>query len=129
MDQALDFILDSTQNGKAGEIYVPKLKGYSILQIKDVFQELFGNCDIENIGIRPGEKLHEVLINQEEMRYCWDLEQKFMISNPSVKDDDIINAYNSKIKKNSNLESYTSENTEKMSSEEIKKLILEFENK
>ena len=116
MDQALDFILDSTQNGKAGEIYVPKLKGYSILQIKDVFQELFGNCDIENIGIRPGEKLHEVLINQEEMRYCWDLEQKFMISNPSVKDDDIINAYNSKIKKNSNLESYTSENTEKMSS-------------
>ena len=43
MDQALDFILDSTQNGKAGEIYVPKLKGYSILQIKDVFQELFGN--------------------------------------------------------------------------------------
>ena len=52
-----------------------------------------------------------------------------MISNPSVKDDDIINAYNSKIKKNSNLESYTSENTEKMSSEEIKKLILEFENK
>ena len=129
MDQALDFILDSTQNGKAGEIYVTKLKGYSILQIKDVFQELFCNCDIENIGIRPGEKLHEVLINQEEMRYCWDLEQKFMISNPSVKDDDIINAYNSKIKKNSNLESYTSENTEKMSSEEIKKLILEFENK
>ena len=39
MDQALDFILDSTVNGKAAEIYVPKLKGYSISQIKQIFQE------------------------------------------------------------------------------------------
>ena len=127
MDQALDFILDCAINGKAAEIYVPKIKGYSISQIKDIFQESFDNCEIENIGIRPGEKLHEVLINEEEMRYCWDLENKFMISNPSIKDDDIINSYNSKIKKNSSLTSYTSENTEKLSSEEIKKLILEFE--
>ena len=127
MDQALDFILDCAINGKAAEIYVPKIKGYSISQIKDIFQESFDNCEIENIGIRPGEKLHEILINEEEMRYCWDLENKFMISNPSIKDDDIINSYNSKIKKNSSLTSYTSENTEKLSSEEIKKLILEFE--
>ncbi len=129
MNQALDFILDCTENGKAAEIYVPKLKGYSISQIKDVFQELFGNCNVEDIGIRPGEKLHEVLINQEEMRYCWDLEKKFMISNPAIKDEQVIRSYNSKIKKNSNLDSYTSENTEKLSSEEIKKLVLEFENK
>ena len=129
MDQALDFILDSTENGKAAEIYVPKLKGYSISQIKQIFQESFDNCEIENIGIRPGEKLHEVLINQEEMRYCWDLEHKFMISNPAVKDNDVIDSYNSNIKKNSSLDSYTSENTEKLSGEEIKKLILEFENK
>ena len=64
MEQALDFVLDCTINGKAAEIYVPKLKGYSISQIKDAFCKLFGNIDVENIGIRPGEKLHEVLINQ-----------------------------------------------------------------
>ena len=129
MDQALDFILDCTINGKAAEIYVPKIKGYSISQIKDVFQESFDNCEIENIGIRPGEKLHEVLINQEEMRYCWDLEHKFMISNPAVKDNDVIDSYNSNIKKNSSLDSYTSENTEKLSIDQIHELVQKFDKK
>ena len=129
MDNALDFILKATQEGKGSEIFVPKLKSYVLSDIKDVLNEILQKTDEEVIGIRPGEKLHEVLINQEEMRYCWDLEKKFMISNPAIKDEQVIRSYNSKIKKNSNLDSYTSENTEKLSSEEIKKLVLEFENK
>ena len=127
MEQALDFILDCTINGKAAEIYVPKLKSYSISQIKDAFCKLFGNIDVENIGIRPGEKLHEVLINQEEMRYCWNLNDKFMISNPNVKDEEILNSYNSKIKKSSDFNAYTSENSEKLAVGEIQDLIQEFE--
>ena len=127
MGQALDFILDCTINGKAAEIYVPKLKGYSISQIKDAFCKLFGNIDVENIGIRPGEKLHEVLINQEEMRYCWNLNDKFMISNPNVKDEEILNSYNSKIKKSSDFNAYTSENSEKLAVGEIQDLIQKFE--
>ena len=127
MEQALDFVLDCTINGKAAEIYVPKLKGYSISQIKDAFCKLFGNIDVENIGIRPGEKLHEVLINQEEMRYCWNLNDKFMISNPNVKDEEILNSYNSKIKKSSDFNEYTSENSEKLTVGEIQDLIQEFE--
>ena len=127
MEQALDFILDCTINGKAAEIYVPKLKSYSISQIKDAFCKLFGNIDVENIGIRPGEKLHEVLINQEEMRYCWNLNDKFMISNPNVKDEEILNSYNSKIKKSSDFNAYTSENSEKLAVGEIQDVIQKFE--
>ena len=127
MEQALDFVLDCTINGKAAEIYVPKLKGYSISQIKDAFCKLFGNIDVENIGIRPGEKLHEVLINQEEMRYCCNLNDKFMISDPNVKDEEILNSYNSKIKKSSDFNAYTSENSEKLTVGEIQDLIQEFE--
>ena len=127
MDEALDFILDCTVNGKASEIYVPKLKGYSISLIKEAFQELFGDIDVETIGIRPGEKLHEALINQEEIRYCWDLENKFMISNPNLADEDVINSYNSNIKRSTQTDAYTSENTEKLSISEIQKRIKEFE--
>jgi len=129
IEQALDFILDCTVNGKAAEIYVPKLKGYSISQIKNVFQKIFGNFEVENIGIRPGEKLHEVLINDEEMRNSWDLNDKFMISNPSITDQEILDSYQSKIKKNSALQSYTSENTEKLSIDQIHELVQKFDEK
>ena len=129
IEQALDFILDCTVNGKAAEIYVPKLKGYSISQIKNVFQKIFGNFEVENIGIRPGEKLHEVLINDEEMRNSWDLNDKFMISNPSITDQEILDSYQSKIKKNSALQSYTSENTEKLSIDQIHELVQKFDKK
>ena len=93
MDQALDFILDCTINGNASEIYIPKLKSYSILDVKDALFEIFGKTDFEEIGIRPGEKLHEKLINSEEIRNSWDLVNKFMISNPSKNNDEIIDTY------------------------------------
>jgi UDP-N-acetylglucosamine 4,6-dehydratase/UDP-glucose 4-epimerase len=127
MEEALDFILDCTINGKASEIYVPKLKGYSISLIKDAFQKLFGDIEAETIGIRPGEKLHEVLINQEEIRYCWDLDNKLMISNANLKDEDIINTHNSKIKRSTQTDAYTSENTERLSVSEIQERIKQFE--
>ena len=66
MDQALDFILDCTINGNASEIYIPKLKSYSILDVKDALFEIFGKTDFEEIGIRPGEKLHETLTLMKE---------------------------------------------------------------
>ena len=100
MEQALDFIIDCTQNGKPSEIYVPKLKSYSIMDVKDALFDLLGKTDFNVVGIRPGEKLHETLINSEEIRNSWDLQNKFMISNPIRNDDEIIQSYDNQIKKN-----------------------------
>ena len=50
-----------------------------------------------------------------------------MISNPNVKDEEILNSYNSKIKKSSDFNAYTSENSEKLAVGEIQDLIQEFE--
>ena len=108
MDQALDFIIDCTINGKSSEIYVPKLKAYSIMDVKDALFELLGKTDFNEVGIRPGEKLHEILINSEEIRNSWDLQNKFMISNPSKNDEDIIKSYDDKIKKITEIDEYSS---------------------
>ncbi|RZD48974.1 MAG: hypothetical protein CXT78_00215 [Thaumarchaeota archaeon] len=108
MEQALDFIVDCTLNGKSSEIYVPKLKSYSIMDVKDALFDLLGKTDFEEVGIRPGEKLHEILINSEEIRNTWDLQNKFMISNSTRNDEEIIKSYNNQIKKIVDIDEYSS---------------------
>ncbi len=74
MDEALEFVLESTVIGEGSEVFVPKLRAYSILDVKNALTELLGeNIDHKIIGIRQGEKLNEVLINEYEIKYTWDL--------------------------------------------------------
>ena len=127
MEQALDFILDCTVTGKQSEIYIPKLKGYSIELIIETFRDLY-EVEIENIGLRPGEKFHEVLISKDESPYSWNLGDKFMITNPSKKDEEVLEAYSGKIEKNTEIKEYSSEQVEKLTVNEIKELIQKYEN-
>ena len=122
MDEALDFILNATKFGKGSEIFIPKVKAYSILDVKQALIELFGDTETKIIGIRPGEKLHETLINFDEMRYSWDFKNMYMITNPIQEQDKILQTY-SGIKKIEDMETYSSNVTEKISKEEIKKII------
>lgn len=65
LHDAVDVIFDAIQDARTSETYVPRLRG---AQIVDVARALIGNRDIatELTGARPGEKLHEVLISDEE---------------------------------------------------------------
>jgi len=128
MEQALDFILDCTNNGKPSEIYIPKLKGYSIDVIVEAFRSLFNDIEIEKIGVRPGEKFHEVLVSSDESRYSWDLGNKIMIANPDKSDKEILETYSEDIKKNTETKAYSSENVEKLTVNEIKTLIQNYDN-
>tara|TARA_B100000446_G_scaffold139081_1_gene131517 strand:- start:725 stop:1738 length:1014 start_codon:yes stop_codon:yes gene_type:complete len=123
MEQALDFVIDCTINGNASEIYIPKLKSYSILDVKDALFEIFGKTDFEEIGIRPGEKLHEKLINSEEIRNSWDLVNKFMISNPSKNNDEIIDTYEGKITKINDMIEYSSQLAVRHTKDELIEII------
>lgn len=125
MEQALDLIIDTTSKGKESEIYVPKLKAYSIMDVKETLFELLGNTGEEIVGIRAGEKLHEVLINRDEIRVSWDLGNKYMIANPLKDENNIRRSYSDKIRKIENMEIYSSDNVEKLSKSELKKIILE----
>jgi len=130
MDAALNFILDCTENGKPSEIYIPKMEAYTISDIVKAFKNLFPNAEMQTIGIRPGEKFHEVLISEEESRDAWDLGNKFMISNPNWRsDEEVSESYNGKIKKISYNNEYSSENVEKVPVNEIQKLIKQFQDK
>ena len=126
MSEALDFILHATQIGKGSEIFIPKLRSYSITDVKSVLEETLGNTGEEKIGIRPGEKLHEVLINTDEMKYAWEIDGMYMIINPLYHkffDDDIKTRYPN-AKKMESMEVYSSESAEKISTADLKQIIL-----
>ena len=74
------------------------------------------------IGIRPGEKLHELLINFDEMRYSWEFENIYMILNWQY-DDEYLNSTYPGIKKFYGIETYSSNNTEPLTDDELKRNI------
>lgn len=63
LGQSVDFVLSCIGYANSGDIYIPKLPTVKIL---DLAKSIAPNCEYEIVGIRPGEKLHETLISQED---------------------------------------------------------------
>lgn len=65
LDQAVEFVTDAFCHMQGGEIFVPRIPS---MKIMDLAKSIAPECNIDIIGIRPGEKLHEALITEEEGR-------------------------------------------------------------
>ena len=115
MDEALDFILESAEQGKGSEIFIPKLKAYLITDLRDALFEIYGKTNEEITGIRPGEKLHEILINFDEGRNTFDIGNKYVIVKDKMKNEYDNNVIFEK--------QYSSDNVEKLSKDELVKII------
>jgi len=65
LDQAVDTIFAAVNNARSGETYIPRVPSAKVIDIADA---LIGNRSIKTIitGIRPGEKIHEILVSEEE---------------------------------------------------------------
>lgn len=84
LDQAVNIIFSALEQGQKGEIFVPRIQS---AKIQDIAETLIGNrpIRIETIGIRPGEKIHEILISEEEMNRAFQKDGFFIIT-PSLKE-------------------------------------------
>ena len=117
MDEALDFIFHATELGMGSEVFVPKLRAYSLPDVKEALFEMLENTGEEIIGIRPGEKLNEILINSEEIRYSFEIDNMYIISNP-----EIMKTYHG-AKKIENMEEYSSDTADKIPKDQLKQLM------
>jgi len=122
MSSALDFILKATSYSKGSEIFIPKLKSYTLSDVKNVLNELLIDTGNESIGIRPGEKLHEILINEDEIFNAFEYENMYMILDPQYNREKIEQVY-PKIQKISDMKKYSSDVAEKLSISELKSLV------
>ena len=124
MDEALDFILESISLGKGSEVFIPKLKAYSIEVLKESLFELLENTGEQIISSRPGEKMHEILVNSDEINYVWELDKKYILFDSSKSEKEIQKNYPG-IKKTELSDTYSSNTVEKITKDELKKIILQ----
>jgi UDP-N-acetylglucosamine 4,6-dehydratase len=66
LDQAVDFVVDCLGRAGGGEVFVPKAPS---MRVVDLAEAIAPHASRKVIGIRPGEKLHEVLLTEEEARH------------------------------------------------------------
>ena len=123
MDDALNFIVRATELSKGSEIFLPKLRAYTISDVKAALFELLDHTGEEVIGIRPGEKIDEVLISADEIRNGWEYENMYMITNNSKLSVDDQQVLYPGIKAIQNMETYSSKTAEKIPREELKNII------
>lgn len=129
MEEAIEFILSSTEKSVGTEVFVPKMKAYNIMTLKDALIELFGDAEHEIIHSRPGEKLHELLLSRYEIPTTRDLIDRYVILYPQISElpDNLQNQIKENYKEFSPAElsgEYASDNVKLLSKEEIKKILI-----
>lgn len=77
LEQGVRFVLSSIETMVGGEVFVPKIASMKMI---DLATALAPNCEIQVIGIRSGEKLHEVLLSEDEARHSIEQEDRFVIT-------------------------------------------------
>jgi len=76
IQQGVDFVIDCLERMHGGELFVPKIPSMNIM---DLAAAIAPDCKHEIIGIRPGEKLHEVMVPEDDARNTVELDDRFVI--------------------------------------------------
>lgn len=76
LEQGVYFVLQSLERMSRGEVFVPKLPS---MKVTDLANAMAPECEHEIVGIRPGEKLHEVMITEEDARRSLEYDNHYVI--------------------------------------------------
>ncbi|RYZ90082.1 MAG: UDP-N-acetylglucosamine 4,6-dehydratase (inverting) [Proteobacteria bacterium] len=80
LDAGVDLVFKAFENAQGGEIFVPKIPS---MRVTDLAKSLAPECDRKIVGIRPGEKLHECMISEEDAAFTLEYDSYYTIQ-PSI---------------------------------------------
>jgi len=124
LDEAVDLVLFAYQKGHSGDTFVQKAPAATIGQLARVLKEVFNSeAEVRIVGTRHGEKKHESLLNREEMVRAEDLGDYYRIGSDS-RDLNYSIFFETGQKEVAMYEDYTSANTQQLSDEELKGILL-----
>ncbi|MBE9479571.1 MAG: UDP-N-acetylglucosamine 4,6-dehydratase (inverting), partial [Chloroflexi bacterium] len=76
LEEGVRFTIRCIEQMEGGEVFVPKIPS---MRVVDLANAIAPDTEIEVIGIRPGEKLHEVLVSEDEARHTLELEDMYVV--------------------------------------------------
>ncbi|HUI89679.1 MAG TPA: UDP-N-acetylglucosamine 4,6-dehydratase (inverting) [Anaerolineales bacterium] len=76
LEQGVRFVITCIDQMEGGEVFVPRIPSMKVI---DLAKAIAPNAKVDVIGIRPGEKLHEVLISEDEARHTVELDKMFVV--------------------------------------------------
>ncbi len=123
LEDSVDLVLYAYEHGQQGDIFVQKAAASTVADLATALKELFGRGnEIRIIGTRHGEKLYESLISREEMAHAKDLGGYYRIPADN-RDLNYAKYFSEGEEIISNLDDYTSHNTERLSVSQVKDLL------
>jgi UDP-N-acetylglucosamine 4,6-dehydratase len=81
LEQGVRFVIECITRMRGGEVFIPKIPSMRVL---DLARAIAPSAEIDEIGIRPGEKLHEVLISEDEARNTVDRDRMYIVKPPET---------------------------------------------
>ena len=76
LEEGVELVFKALEESKGGETYISKIPSF---HIGDLARAMLPDCEIEEIGIREGEKLHEVMITKDDSRLTYEYEKHYII--------------------------------------------------
>ena len=95
LNDGIEFVLSCLKNMWGGEIFIPKISSYKLL---DLVKAISGNVKINIIGIRPGEKIHEEMISINESNNTLEFKNRYVICPSSEFNTWSLESYKKKFK-------------------------------
>ena len=80
LQEGIRFVLSTLDQMQGGEIFIPKIPS---LKVCDLAKFMAPNLDLKKVGIRPGEKIHEIMISKEDSRQAYDFQNKQAVTTHS----------------------------------------------
>lgn len=120
LEEAIQLLFKASENSIGGETFVMNMPACYITELAEVLMDTYGKVDVKETGMRPGEKLDEVLVSEHEapLTYCYD--KNYFVILPSLASGALLDKY-------SNLQKFPhgefSSKTTMLDKEEIKNML------
>lgn len=76
LEQGVELVIKALQDAKGGETFISKIPSFKII---DLAQAMLPGCEMSEVGIREGEKLHEVMVTREDSANTYEYDEHFII--------------------------------------------------